>query len=115
MIYTKSRLPGGRTVKIELTDKNVFTNCSECGCEMPLILSDEFMTDVLCSRCEEKKMMPSPTYDGIAWLASILARSGFARDVLDLFSQFEIDDLADLEPFEYAEFGDALERIFMDT
>jgi hypothetical protein len=115
MIYTKSMLPGGRTVKIELTEKNVFTNCSECGCEMPLVLSDEFMTDVLCSRCEEKKMMPRPTYDGIAWLASILARSGFAVEVIGLYDQFDIDDLTDLAPWEYAEFGDALARIFMDA
>lgn len=57
MFYTKSKLPGGRTVKIELTDKNVFINCSECGCELPLALTDEFMTDILCSRCEEKKMI----------------------------------------------------------
>jgi hypothetical protein len=115
MFYTKSKLPGGRTVKIELTDENVFTNCSECGCELPLALTDEFMPDILCSRCEEKKMKLRPTFDGIAWLASILARSGFAVEVIGLYDQFDIDDLADLAPWEYAEFGDALARIFMDA
>ena len=115
MIYTKSRLPGGRSVKIELTDENVFTNCSECGCELPLALTDEFMTEILCSRCEEKKMVLRPTFDGILWLVSILVRSRFSVDVMGLFDQFDIDDLAKLPPCEYAEFGDALERIFMDA
>ena len=115
MFYTKSKLPGGRTIKIELTDENVFTNCSECGCELPLSLTDEFMPDILCSRCEVMKMMPQPTYDGIAWLVSILARSGFAEEVLGLYDEFDINDVADLAHCEYAEFGDALERIFMDA
>lgn len=113
MIYTKSKLPGGRSIKIELTDENVFTNCSECGCELPLALTDEFMTDILCSRCEEKRMTLEPTFDGILWLVSILVRSRFSVDVMGLFDQFDIDDLDKLPPCEYTEFGDALARIIM--
>jgi hypothetical protein len=56
------------------------------------------MTDILCSRCEEKKAKPRPTYDGIVWLVGILARSGFAVEILGLYAQFDIDDVADLAP-----------------
>ena len=104
---------------IELTEKNVFTNCSECGCELPFFLTDEFTTDVLCSRCEMKKeklrMDVGPTYDAIVWLGDLLARSGFAVEVLGVFGEFGIDDLADLPSCEYAEFGSALVKIFTDA
>ncbi|WP_024860061.1 hypothetical protein [Ruminococcus flavefaciens] len=41
MFYVKERLEG-LSVEVELTDKNVFTNCFYCGKEMKFDLSRAF-------------------------------------------------------------------------
>jgi hypothetical protein len=133
MFYTKSKLPGGRTVRTEITDENVFTRCAECGCELPIDIveilsdgeSDLFSTSIVCSRCTVKKQRPCAidprdvkvpiTYDGIVWLAYILSRSGYCEKIRSLFRQFQIDCLEDLSPEEYTDFGNALAKMATGT
>lgn len=122
MFYTKSKLPGGRTVKTEITDESVFTKCPECGREIPVDLAeilfdgegDLFSTHIICSRCTAKRSdaVTAPlTYDGLVWLEHVLSHSGYEDEIPALLDAFSADALEDLNPDEYSDFGNALAKM----
>ncbi len=63
MFYVKEKTDG-MTVKVELTDENVFCACPDCGKEVAVDLSlvfadglgDMFGTAVLCQPCAVRRM-----------------------------------------------------------
>jgi hypothetical protein len=80
MFYVKTQLSDGMTVKTEITDENVFTNCPACGVEVPIDIAelfsdgegDLFGTSVYCVDCskrraEKKSGLDVPlTFDGLS-------------------------------------------------
>jgi len=81
MFYAKKKLPNGRTVKVEITEGNVFTRCVVCDAELQIDL-DELLTDeeslydtgIVCSAC-------SLHYDFDA--VTEAARNGLSPEELD--------------------------------
>jgi hypothetical protein len=63
MFYVKEKLNAETTIKVEITDENVFTCCPECGREKSVDLSeifkggdaDLYSTKVYCSECFAKR------------------------------------------------------------
>ena len=63
MFYVKEKTDG-LTVKVELTDENVFCSCPDCGKEVQVDLScvfadglgDMFGTAVLCQKCAVRRL-----------------------------------------------------------
>ena len=123
MFYIKTKQHSGKMVSTEITDENVFTRCPECGREMPVDLAeifadgegDLFSTQVLCAacakRCAENRRSskdPKLATDGITVLANVLRKAGYYRELLELFDQFEIEDMSDLKPHQLRPFSDAL-------
>jgi hypothetical protein len=123
MFYIKSELPSGRVAKTEITDKNVFTHCVECGRELPIDLAevfndgegDLFSTNIVCSSCTKKHCKASSltenitiTLDGLNLLVDVMNKAGYGEPVYDLFMRHEIDELKDLSPEQYTPFADAL-------
>jgi len=123
MFYIKRRQPCGKTIPIEITDENVFTRCPECGRELPVDLAELFAdgegdlcaASVLCSRCTAKRAEAAGrgprTYEGIERLTRLLLRAGYVTRLLGLYERFNIEDLAELSPMEYAEFGAELAKL----
>lgn len=62
MFYVKERLNDSMEISIEITDENVFCQCSMCGVEVMVDIaeilsdgeSDLFGTSVYCSECSKK-------------------------------------------------------------
>lgn len=129
MFYAKSILPGGKIVRVELTNKNVFTRCCECGCELPIDLAFDLLWDgedtmdtktVMCSRCSMKKsdskddaMVPLTLKD-MTQLANILIKIGHEADLQFLYDYYDIEGLEELCPNELSEFGSALRKMVLD-
>ena len=123
MFYIKTKQYCGKTINIEITDENVFTRCPGCGREMPVDLAeifadgegDLFNTQVQCAACTnertEKRFSSNGStimVDGITVLANVLRKAGYYRELLELFDQFEIEDMSDLKPHQLRPFSDAL-------
>ena len=126
MFYTKTQLPGGKVVTTEITDENVYTLCADCGRElsvdlMEVIADDEgdlLSTSIICSACTKNRSKKRThldgikiTVDGLALLSDALCRAGYGEEVRDIFNEFEIDTVSDLDPVQYEPFAAALNNL----
>jgi len=126
MFYTKTQLPGGKVVKTEITDENVYTHCPDCGRELSVDLveviedgeGDLVSTSIICSACTRKRIVNkchaegiSITADGLAWLVKTLCVAGYGEQVSDLLEEFEITSVFGLKPDELEMFADALQDL----
>ena len=126
MFYTKTHLPGGKVVTTEITDENVYTLCADCGRElsvdlMEVIADDEgdlLSTSIICSACIKNRNKKRThldgikiTVDGLALLSDTLCRAGYGEEVRDIFDEFEIDTVSDLDPVQYESFAAALKNL----
>lgn len=119
MIYTKTKLKDGRTVKSKVKANNTFAKCIECGKEVPVRLSELFAsentdplyTDIVCPKCTKKHFTkPKITMEDLVLLATALCKFGFSKQLLHMYTDFGIDAIQELEPEEYRDFADALLR-----
>lgn len=125
MFYLKTNLSTGKTIKTDITDENVFTRCAECGREQPIDIAevftlgggDLFSTSIICAACAANRHAARHidglciTVDGIALLADALCGAGCGELVKDLFDDYSIRSVQDLQPEEYEPFADALKAI----
>lgn len=122
MFYVKTQPAYGVTVKTEITDENVFTDCPSCGAEVAIDLTemfgdgecDLFGTAVYCTGCSERRARKKPgfdappTFDGLSWLTGILRNAGYAELIDGLFVEYGIGSLRSLPEERYRAFGDDL-------
>ena len=126
MFYLKTKLANGKVVKIDITDENVFTRCTDCGRELPVDLvevfsdgeGDLFSTSIICSACTKKRAEKCRyndrikiTVDGIALLSDMLCQAGYSAQVQDLFDEYEIEAVQELAPEQFEPFADALKAL----
>lgn len=73
MFYVKTEIAEGVTIRAEITDKDVFTICPDCGVEHQVDLADAvgedgrldlFGTVVCCASCTEKHLHPKEQNSG---------------------------------------------------
>ena len=117
MLYIKTKLKDGRTVKSGIKENNTFARCSECGKEVPVQLgelfaaenADPLYTDIVCPECTKKHFAKQNiTMEDMVLLATALCRLGFCRQLLSLYTDFGIEAIQELESEEYRNFADAL-------
>ena len=117
MLYIKTKLKDGRTVKSGIKANNTFAKCSECGKEVPVQLgelfaaenADPLFMDIVCPQCTKKRFAKRDiTMEDMVLLASALCRIGFCKQVLCLYIDFGIEAIQELGPEEYRDFADAL-------
>ncbi len=121
-MYLKVTLPHGEALTAELTDKNIFTRCAECGRELPVSLGalsragikDPLNADVLCDDCFEGDDHGTLdiTMDALLLLARTLMRSGYQDALLTLYEKYSVSALQELDPDDYQAFADDLEALF---
>lgn len=126
MFYTKTQLPGGKVVKTEITDENVYTHCHDCGRELSVDLveviadgeGDLVSTSIICTACTRKRIISkchterlTLTADGLAWLVKTLCGAGYSEEVSDLLEEFEITSVFGLKTDELEMFADALQDL----
>ncbi len=125
MFYHKTILADGKVIKFDITDENVFTQCAECGRELPVDIAevftlsggDLFSTSIICATCTANRHVARHmdglfiTVDGIALLADALCAAGCGELVKDLFDEYSIHSVQDLQSEEYEPFADALKAI----
>lgn len=117
MLYIKTKLEDGRTVKSRIKANNTFAKCSECGKEVPVQLgelfaaenADPLYTDIVCPECTKKRFAKQDiTMEDMVLLATALCKIGFCKEVLCLYTDFGIEAIQELKPEEYRDFADAL-------
>lgn len=124
MFYIKTKLPGGKTVKTEVTDENVFTRCLECGKETGVDLAelfsdgegDLYSSGIICEDCAKKRMSKhfhdiEVTPEGLALLTEVMIRAGYGEQIQMLLDTFDADALQDLTPTQYKPFAMALSEL----
>lgn len=117
MLYIKTKLKDGRTVKSGIKANNTFASCSECGKEVHVNLGELFATenvdplytDIVCPECTKKRFAKKNiTTEDMVLLATALCRFGFCKQLLSLYTDFGIKAIQELEPEKYKSFADAL-------
>lgn len=121
MFYIKTQLTDEVAVTVEITEENVYTQCSGCGAEMPAdlaeLLSESglYNTYTFCEKCmkqikkQRSRCDDAPiTLDGLVWLKNILIKSGYGEEIKELYDKYEIDELDGLTTKQYDGFGKAL-------
>lgn len=116
MYHIKTKLPGGKVIKTEITDENVYTCCPDCGVEFPVDLlevfsseGDLFSTSIICPECTKKHFeKQKPAMEDIVLLATALCRLGYSKQVLCLYNKFGIGAIQELEARDYGAYTDAL-------
>ena len=126
MFYLKSKQPNGKVIKTEITDENVFTRCIECGEELSIDLAelfsdgegDLYSSSIICAACTKKRTGNRRhmdgiivTVDGLALLSDTLCMAGYGEQVIDLFNDYEIEMVQELEPEQYEPFAEALRSL----
>ena len=126
MFYIKTREPGARVVRTEITDENVYTRCPDCGRELPIDLAevfsdgegDLFSTSIICSACTQKRGKRRThlaglkiSIDGLALLSDTLCHAGYGEEVRGVFDDFEIESISDLDPEQYEAFANTLKSL----
>jgi hypothetical protein len=102
----------------EITEKNVYTYCDDCGREMNVDLADAMRdngsnlesTVLICPDCNKRrrKRRVTATFDGINLATDVLCRAGFAEMVYYVLVQHGVEDLKDLPPEQYEQYVEDL-------
>lgn len=78
MFYTKTKINEGTYITAEITDKNTFTRCVDCGCEIQVDL-DEAIVDGhldlfgLGMRCEDCSYRHALQHRDAPWSEMLIA------------------------------------------
>jgi hypothetical protein len=131
MFFVKTRQQSGKVVRTVITDENVFTDCPECGSELPVDLvelfadceCDFFSTRVYCASCSKNRRNKRHrfmngmqiTTEALALLADSLCDAGQGEFVKMVFDEFEIEELHELMPHQHEAFAKSLAELVADV